>query len=111
MKYRIKELRKAQGITQEVLARRAGVSRVSLSGYEGENAVSVKADTLERIAAVLGVRVGDLIDEERRPEAMTTRELVQELRQREGVETRTAEPYRDLEIKVNGPAIVLVITD
>ena len=41
----------------------------------------------------------------------STRELVEELEHREGVETQTAKPYQDLEIKVNGPAIVLVVTD
>ena len=40
-----------------------------------------------------------------------TCELVEELKKREGVEARQAEPYKDLEIKVNGPAIVLVIID
>ena len=41
----------------------------------------------------------------------TTDQLVEELRGREGVETTIAEPYQDVEIKVNGPAIVLVVVD
>ena len=41
----------------------------------------------------------------------TTAALVEELKKREGVEAHIAEPYADLEVKVNGPAIVLVITD
>ena len=40
-----------------------------------------------------------------------TCELVEELKQREGVETHWAEPYADLDIKVNGPAVVLVVID
>lgn len=40
-----------------------------------------------------------------------TTALVEELKKREGVETHIAEPYADLEVKVNGPATVLVITD
>lgn len=40
-----------------------------------------------------------------------TYELVGELRKREGVNTHIAEPYEDLEVKVNGPAIVLVVID
>lgn len=40
-----------------------------------------------------------------------TCELVEELKQREGVEAHTAEPYKDLEIKINGPAVVLVVID
>lgn len=51
-----------------------------------------------------GVRVLDIKD-------CSTCELVVELRRREGVETHVAEPYKDLEVKVNGPAVVLVVTD
>lgn len=40
-----------------------------------------------------------------------TCELVEELKQREGVETHWTEPYQDFELKVNGSAIVLVVTD
>lgn len=40
-----------------------------------------------------------------------TCDLVKELQTREGVETTIAEPYQDAEVKVNGPAIVLVVTD
>lgn len=41
----------------------------------------------------------------------STKELVEELRRREGVEATIAEPYQDVEVKVNGPAIVLVVID
>ena len=40
-----------------------------------------------------------------------TCDLVFELERREGVETHVAEPYQDLAVSVNGPAIVLVVTD
>lgn len=40
-----------------------------------------------------------------------TCELVNELKTREGVATHRAEPYEDKELKVNGPALVLIITD
>lgn len=40
-----------------------------------------------------------------------TWELVEELKKREGVEAQWAEPYKDLEVKVNGPAIVLIVID
>ena len=40
-----------------------------------------------------------------------TCELVEELRKREGVETHIAEPYQDVAISVNGPAVVLVVID
>lgn len=40
-----------------------------------------------------------------------TCQLVEELKTREGVETTIAEPYQDVTVKVNGPAIVLVVID
>ena len=40
-----------------------------------------------------------------------TCELVEELKKRKGVETHLAEPYKDLEVTVNGPAVVLVVAD
>ena len=42
---------------------------------------------------------------------ISTKDLVEELKQREAVETHIAKPYADLEVKVNGPAIVLVVSD
>ncbi len=44
-------------------------------------------------------------------ETISTAELVEELSRREGVENTMAEPYQDVQIKVNGPAIVLIVTD
>jgi hypothetical protein len=40
-----------------------------------------------------------------------TKELVEELKKREGVEAYEAEPYQEKMITVNGPAIILVIVD
>lgn len=40
-----------------------------------------------------------------------TCDLASELMKREGVETTIAEPYQDVQVKVNGPAIVMVVTD
>lgn len=42
---------------------------------------------------------------------ISTKELVEELKKREGVEIRYAEPYQNEEIKVYGPAIVLIVID
>lgn len=44
-------------------------------------------------------------------ETFKTCELVEELKKREGVEEVWAEPHGNIEIPVNGPAIVLVVTD
>jgi hypothetical protein len=40
-----------------------------------------------------------------------TYELVEELRNREGVELHRADPYEEKEYSVNGPALVLIIVD
>lgn len=43
--------------------------------------------------------------------SVPTCELVEELKGRDGVEASIAEPYQDVVVKVNGPAIVLVVID
>lgn len=54
----------------------------------------------------------DPVEEGRRAlTTIPTSQLVEELQHREGVETTIAEPYQDAEVKVNGPAIVLVVID
>lgn len=42
---------------------------------------------------------------------MPTSELVEELMKREGVETTIAEPYEDVVVAANGPAIILKVID
>ncbi|MBU3185629.1 BC1881 family protein [Clostridium estertheticum] len=42
---------------------------------------------------------------------ISTKQLVNELRTREGIETTIVEPYVDFECKINGPAIVLTVID
>ncbi|MCI9258597.1 MAG: BC1881 family protein [Acutalibacter sp.] len=44
-------------------------------------------------------------------EKIPTCALVSELKTREGVELTIAEPYQDVHITVNGPAVVLTIID
>ncbi|EFU78108.1 hypothetical protein HMPREF9970_1008 [Lachnoanaerobaculum saburreum F0468] len=42
---------------------------------------------------------------------INTCELVEELKKREGVEVKIAEPHKDMSVSVNGPAVVLVVVD
>lgn len=44
-------------------------------------------------------------------ELFSTRELVEELKERTGVEVTIAEPHKKIKIKVSGPAIILKIFD
>lgn len=41
----------------------------------------------------------------------STKDLVEELRRREGVEFKQVDPYQDELIEVNGPSLILIITD
>lgn len=41
----------------------------------------------------------------------STKELFEELKSREGVETEYAEPHQDKKISINGPAVILIIKD
>ena len=43
--------------------------------------------------------------------SLLCKELVDELSQREGIEKIIAEPYQDMEVKINGPTIVLIVRD
>ena len=60
VKFCIRTIRKRTGMKQEELARRAGISRITLCGLESGRITNTQTKTLERIAAVLGVEVKSL---------------------------------------------------
>lgn len=64
---RIKELRKEKGLTQKKLAELAGISQPYLNDLENGNRMG-KQETLQRIAAPLGVTV-KILKGETAPEA------------------------------------------
>jgi len=57
----VKRLRQARGLTQEALAKKAGVHRVYIAQIEGQTKVPSVA-TLEKLAKALGVKVGRLLE-------------------------------------------------
>ena len=57
---RIREARRALGLTQEELAHRVGVSRSAIAQWETDRTGKVRGN-LARVAAVLGVSVGYLL--------------------------------------------------
>ena len=59
----VRRVRRAQDITQEELAHRAGIHRTYLSGLERDGDKSPTLDVVGRIAAALNVTVGSLVDE------------------------------------------------
>ena len=74
-----------------------------------------KIADLEKEIIRLKARLFDMMDNgvDVRPNIaeIATCELVEELKTREGVKTKTAVPYEDLTVTVNGPAIVFVVID
>ena len=59
---RVRTLRKALGLTQEELADRVGLRQAQISELESARN-NIKIDNLHRLAAALGVRPHDLLDD------------------------------------------------
>lgn len=60
MKFNIKELRQKSGMTQEELAKKAGISRATIAMYENNIADNITVKTLESLAKALDCHVTDL---------------------------------------------------
>ena len=60
MGYRIKDLRQQQGLSQEALAKKSGISRVTISKLETKQDAVANIDTLRKIADALQVGIGDI---------------------------------------------------
>lgn len=64
----LRTLRLARNMSQEELAHRAGIDRTYVSDLERQ-IYAASVDVLDALAAVLGVRAADLIDERLTPRA------------------------------------------
>jgi len=60
MGYKIKECREEIGISQEELAKKAKISRTTLSGLESGAIKTTTTDTLLKIAKALNKKVADI---------------------------------------------------
>lgn len=60
MNYKIKEFREEKKITQEELAKKAGISRSILSGLESGAIRVTTTETLSKIAKALEKKVSDI---------------------------------------------------
>jgi putative transcriptional regulator len=60
VRIRLRELREAQGLTQQALAERAGVRQATVSQIESGTS-RVDLDVLERLADALGKEPGELL--------------------------------------------------
>lgn len=61
MKYKIKQIREAKGISQETLSERSKVSRATISKIESDQEVEVKMSTLEALASALECKISDFL--------------------------------------------------
>jgi transcriptional regulator with XRE-family HTH domain len=64
MHFRVKDIRKQEGLTQEELSKKSGVSRAIISSLETNSEVITSTLTLQKIATALGRKVSDLFFED-----------------------------------------------
>lgn len=64
MHFRVKDIRKQEGLTQEELSKKSGVSRAIISSLETNSEVITSTSTLQKIATALGRKVSDLFFED-----------------------------------------------
>ncbi len=60
MPFKIREARKARGLTQEELAKRANVSRATIVGLENGSITVTTTETLTKIANALNKKVSEI---------------------------------------------------
>ena len=60
MPFKIREARKARGLTQEELAKRANVSRATIIGLENGSITVTTTETLTKIANALNKKVSEI---------------------------------------------------
>ena len=65
LKLKIKEIAEAQGLNKSQLQLKSRVTLPLLTRYWNSTTTEVKLDALERISKALGVKAGDLIEEEK----------------------------------------------
>ena len=63
MKYRVREIREQQKMSQEELEKKSGISRQTISAIENDKAENVKVGTLMAIATALGTTIDCLFFE------------------------------------------------
>lgn len=63
MQYKVREIREELGLSQEMLAKKAGVSRTIISGLESGSIKETSTKTLSKIAEALDRKVGDIFFE------------------------------------------------
>lgn len=57
----LKQLRESKGLSQNALAKQAGISQSVLSDIEAGNTIAPRMDTLQMLAKALGEDIGTVI--------------------------------------------------
>ena len=65
-RFRLAELLERVGLTQTELARRSRVSLVTINAIANNRTAQVKLATLDKLARVLGVEPGELLESDRK---------------------------------------------
>ena len=60
LKFKIKELRQKQGLSQDELSKKSNVSRTTISGLESGSITVTSTVTLSKLSKALGVSVRDI---------------------------------------------------
>lgn len=60
MKNNIEKIRKAQNMTQEDLAKKSGISRVTIGNFENGKIKVTTNQTMEKIAKALGKKINEV---------------------------------------------------
>ena len=63
MSYNLKKIREAKGLTQSELAKKSGISRITINRIENGSQKDIMVGNLNKLAAALKCKVSDLICE------------------------------------------------
>lgn len=63
MSYNLKKIREAKGLTQSELAKKSGISRITINRIENGSQKDIMVGNLNKLAAALECKVSDLICE------------------------------------------------
>ena len=115
------QLKKAitqKGLKQASIASKAGYSAQELNDMLNGRRIMRAVDiaSIINVMGEFGVDANYLFGIEKGAEEkvlknIPTKELVEELKKREGVKAEYAEPYQDTVISINGPAVILIVID
>ena len=106
----LKEIRQSKLLTQKDVSESLKITLRTLQNYE-QGICEPSLKCLREMANLFNCSLDYLITGKENTEKIYTKDLVEELSKREGVEKKIAEPYQNLNVSVNGPAIILVVID